>query len=380
MRTLQPRRSSWTGVLVVIAALLVITLFIGGGNAGDESVDITLDELETLVAEDRLIEAEIRVDADSVVGTFEPESSGDDPVPFETPYPDGFEGDLTTLLLGSSATTTVARSGPPLISFILGILPLLLLGGLAVFFVRRMGRSSGGLLNVGRAKAKRFSPDQPHVTFDDVAGLHEAVEELGEIRDFLESPTKYTAMGAKVPKGVLLAGPPGTGKSRMWSRTELRGDHHFPVEGLVYRAAIGDVSEEFPLVGIEGSRQRDLTPDVVNVPRIRLARGTVPGVHLAVREADGHRLQRPAFLVRVHPQRHGRAASQRRQQVVVRGGPGVGATNGGRLVGYQGEPIGKDLGAEAFLRAHHGDALRGIDNEIRLGVGRQIAAGVPIRP
>jgi cell division protease FtsH len=250
MRTLQPRRSSWTGVLVVIAALLATTLFVGAGNAGDESVDITLDELETFVAEDRLVEAEIRVDADNVVGTFDPESSGGDPMPFETPYPDGFEGELTTLLLGSSATTTVERSGPPLISFILGILPLLLLGGLALFFVLRMGRSSSGLLSVGRAKAKRFSADQPHVTFDDVAGLDEAVEELSEIRDFLESPAKYTAMGAKVPKGVLLAGPPGTGKTLL--ARAVAGEAGVPF----FSISGSDFVEMF--VGVGASRVRDL--------------------------------------------------------------------------------------------------------------------------
>ncbi|GMQ85894.1 MAG: hypothetical protein BMS9Abin07_1464 [Acidimicrobiia bacterium] len=250
MRTVQPRRRLLTVMSIAVVAVLLANIFFSSRDPASAPADVTLDQLETLVAEDRLLDAEIRVDADVVVGTFAPEAGVGDPVPFETPYPDGFEGELTTLLLGSSASTTVERTGTNPLSVILGFLPILLLVGLAVFFFTRMSRSGGGLMGVGRAKAKRFSADQPHVTFADVAGLDEAVEELDEIRDFLESPDKYTAMGARVPKGVLLAGPPGTGKTLL--ARAVAGEAGVPF----FSISGSDFVEMF--VGVGASRVRDL--------------------------------------------------------------------------------------------------------------------------
>ncbi len=250
MRKVQPRRRLLAALSIALGVMLVANVFFSNGEPANATVDVTLDELETLVAEDRLLDAEIRVDADIVVGTFAPEVDDGEPVPFETPYPDGFEGELTTLLLGSSATTTVERSGTPLLSIVLGFLPILLIVGVAIFFFTRMSRSGGNLLGIGRAKAKRFSADQPHVTFDDVAGLDEAVEELDEIRDFLESPGKYIAMGAKVPKGVLLAGPPGTGKTLL--ARAVAGEAGVPF----FSISGSDFVEMF--VGVGASRVRDL--------------------------------------------------------------------------------------------------------------------------
>jgi cell division protease FtsH len=243
------RRLLLTAISVMVTAAVLSSVFFGGNNADDAPRDVTLDELETLVAEDRLLSAEIRVDDDVVVGSLSPEAGGE-PVPFETPYPDGFEGELTTLLLGSSASTTVERSEPSPFTFILSLLPILLLVGVAIFFITRMKSSSGGLLGVGRAKAKRFSSDQPHVTFHDVAGLDEAVEELAEIKDFLESPDKYTVMGAKVPKGVLLAGPPGTGKTLL--ARAVAGE-----AGVPFFSISGSAFVEM-FVGVGASRVRDL--------------------------------------------------------------------------------------------------------------------------
>jgi len=250
MRPIRIRRSLLTVLSIVVAGVILANVFFGDGAASTAPVDVTLDELEALVAQDRLLEAEIKVDSDVVVGTFVPEAGGEEPVPFATPYPDGFEGELTTLLLGSSATTTVERAGPSPLGVVFGLLPLLLIIGVGIFFISRISRSGRGLLGVGRSRAKRFSADQPQVTFDDVAGLDEAVEELDEIRDFLESPAKYTAMGAKVPKGVLLAGPPGTGKTLL--ARAVAGE-----AGVPYFSISGsDFVEMF--VGVGASRVRDL--------------------------------------------------------------------------------------------------------------------------
>ena len=93
------------------------------------------------------------------------------------------------------------------------LVPALLLGGFMWWMLSRMGGGRGGAMGFGRSKAKVGSKEMPDVTFDDVAGEDEAVEELEEIREFLSEPEKFRAVGAKIPKGVLLYGPPGTGKT-----------------------------------------------------------------------------------------------------------------------------------------------------------------------
>ncbi len=93
------------------------------------------------------------------------------------------------------------------------VLPLLLLFGLMFFFMQSMQGGNSRVMSFGKAKAKKMTRDQPHITFKDVAGVDEAVEELEEIKEFLANPGKFQALGAKIPKGVLLVGPPGTGKT-----------------------------------------------------------------------------------------------------------------------------------------------------------------------
>ena len=98
------------------------------------------------------------------------------------------------------------------------ILPVLLILGFWLFLMRRMGGGAGGaggqIFNIGKSKATLFDKNaKVNVTFADVAGLEEAKEEVMEVVDFLKNPKKYTALGGKIPKGVLLVGPPGTGKT-----------------------------------------------------------------------------------------------------------------------------------------------------------------------
>ena len=105
-------------------------------------------------------------------------------------------------------------------------------------------------MQFGRSKAKQVTKDQPKVTFEDVAGLEEAIEELGEIKDFLQSPDKFRAMGAKIPKGVLLYGPPGTGKTLL--ARAVAGEAEVPF----FSISGSDFVEMF--VGVGASRVRDL--------------------------------------------------------------------------------------------------------------------------
>jgi cell division protease FtsH len=92
------------------------------------------------------------------------------------------------------------------------VIPLVFFVALWGFFFRRMGGAEGGVMSFARSKAKVYADDDVAVRFADVAGVDEAEEELKEIVEFLKTPKKYTSIGGRIPKGVLLVGPPGTGK------------------------------------------------------------------------------------------------------------------------------------------------------------------------
>lgn len=126
---------------------------------------------------------------------------------------------------------------------------LLVLGGVYLLFFRR-GGPGGGALTFGRSKAKLYAQDDLNVSFDDVAGLEEAVEELREVVDFLKNAEKYQSIGGRIPKGVLLVGPPGTGKTLL--ARAVAGEAGVPFFGL----SGSDFVEMF--VGVGAARVRDL--------------------------------------------------------------------------------------------------------------------------
>ena len=129
------------------------------------------------------------------------------------------------------------------------LLPLLLVGGLFWFLMRRMGPPQG-VMNFGKSKAKIYAEKEVHVTFSDVAGCDEAVEEVREIVEFLKEPKKFQALGARIPKGVLLLGAPGTGKTLL--ARAVAGEAGVPFFSL----SGSDFVEMF--VGVGASRVRDL--------------------------------------------------------------------------------------------------------------------------
>ncbi len=135
-------------------------------------------------------------------------------------------------------------------TFLFSILPFLIIG--ILFFVMFNNIQGGGnrVLGFGKSKAKLASKDTPKTTFADVAGCEEAIEELQEIREFLSEPAKFTAVGAKIPKGVLLYGPPGTGKTLL--ARAVAGEAGVPF----FSISGSDFVEMF--VGVGASRVRDL--------------------------------------------------------------------------------------------------------------------------
>jgi cell division protease FtsH len=130
------------------------------------------------------------------------------------------------------------------------LLPMLLLVGLWLFIFRRMSAGPGGIMSIGKSKARVYVEDETKVTFADAAGVDEAEEELKEIIEFLKHPEKFQVLGGKIPKGVLLVGPPGTGKTLL--ARAVAGEAGVPFLSLTG----SDFVEMF--VGVGAARVRDL--------------------------------------------------------------------------------------------------------------------------
>ena len=147
---------------------------------------------------------------------------------------------------------TVKISHPSLLAGLLTtLLPIVLIALIFLFLMNQIQGGGGrGVMQFAKSRAKLISKDMPKTTFSDVAGCEEAVEELGEIKEFLQEPAKFQAVGAKIPKGVLLYGPPGTGKTLL--ARAVAGEAGVPF----YSISGSDFVEMF--VGVGASRVRDL--------------------------------------------------------------------------------------------------------------------------
>jgi len=139
---------------------------------------------------------------------------------------------------------------PSLLGIILSWFPMLLLIGVWVFFMRQMQGKGGGAMGFGRSKAKLLTEAQGKITFNDVAGIDEAKEEVEEVIEFLRDPKKFRRLGGKIPKGVLLIGPPGTGKTLL--AKAIAGEANVPF----FVISGSDFVEMF--VGVGASRVRDM--------------------------------------------------------------------------------------------------------------------------
>ena len=137
-----------------------------------------------------------------------------------------------------------------LFGILITFLPLIFFGAVLVFMMRQAQGSSSQMFNFGKSKAKMFVGNSPSVSFDDVAGVDEAKEELQEVVEFLKFPEKFLTLGAKIPKGVLLVGPPGTGKTLL-SRA-VAGE-----AGVPFFSISGSEFVEM-FVGVGAARARDL--------------------------------------------------------------------------------------------------------------------------
>ncbi len=138
----------------------------------------------------------------------------------------------------------------PIIGWILQLVPFVLMGLLLIFILRQAQSGGSQALSFGRSRAKLLSENRPKVTFNDVAGIEEAKQELAEVVEFLKYPKKFQALGARIPKGVLLLGPPGSGKTLL--ARAIAGEAGVPF----FSISGSDFVEMF--VGVGASRVRDL--------------------------------------------------------------------------------------------------------------------------
>ncbi len=169
---------------------------------------------------------------------------------FRTYAPTQYEGLANKLLERGVAMTAAKEATSPWATILYSWLPLLLMIGFWIFFMRQMQGGSSKALSFGKSKAKLSSGAQKKVTFKDVAGVDEAKEELQEIIEFLKEPQKFQKLGGRIPKGVLLMGAPGTGKTLL--ARAVAGEANVPF----FSISGSDFVEMF--VGVGASRVRDL--------------------------------------------------------------------------------------------------------------------------
>ncbi len=169
--------------------------------------------------------------------------------PFKTYAPK--DPELISMLRSKGvAITAKPMEESPWFQVFLSWVPMLLLIGVWIFFMRQMQAGGGKAMSFGKSRARLMSDAQDKVTFEDVAGIDEAKEELGEIVDFLSDPKKFTRLGGRIPKGVLLVGAPGTGKTLL--ARAIAGEAGVPF----FTISGSDFVEMF--VGVGASRVRDL--------------------------------------------------------------------------------------------------------------------------
>ena len=228
----------WGVIVVVLIGLY--SMMTGGGHAG-ASGQITYSQLLSKVASGEVKKAVIRGPSVEVTDT-----AGKT---FGAMTPNN-QDDLVKRLEGQGADIEVKQMGGGLVGLLVQSLPILLLVGVWIFFMRQMQGGARGAMGFGKSKAKMMTENKNRITFDDVAGVDEAKEELTEIVEFLKDPQKYQRLGGKIPKGALMVGPPGTGKTLLGRA--VAGEAGVPF----FYISGSDFVEMF--VGVGASRVRDM--------------------------------------------------------------------------------------------------------------------------
>ena len=232
-------------ILWIVIGLLLIALFNLFQNSSSTNSNSEISFSDFLIAADNGNISEVKIVGNNVTGFF------DDGRSFSTYSPNYPE---LIGKLSESGVKIVAepsdRSMHPILSVLLSWFPMLLLIGVWIFFMRQMQSGGGKAMGFGKSKAKLLNEAIGKVTFDDVAGIDEAKQELEEVVEFLKDPKKFSRLGGKIPTGALLVGPPGTGKTLL--ARAIAGEANVPF----FSISGSDFVEMF--VGVGASRVRDM--------------------------------------------------------------------------------------------------------------------------
>ena len=252
------KRSGLIYIVILVAAVALATVLLSGAQ---KPVEIGLDEAIALSQSNQIVE--LMIDDTTLLIT------ATDGRELTTAIANLNYVDLQELGLNLKGVAKygVNAQGFNWGSMLIGFLPLLLFGALLFFVLFRARGANNQALSFGRSRARLAPPDKPEVTFDDVAGIDEAKQELYEVVEFLKSREKFQSLGARIPRGVLLIGPPGTGKTLL--ARAIAGE-----AGVPFFSISGSEFVEM-FVGVGASRVRDLfdqakrsTPCIVFVDEI----------------------------------------------------------------------------------------------------------------
>jgi cell division protease FtsH len=229
--------------IIVLLSVGLFNMFQNPNKMAASKAEVPFSEFLSEVDEGRVIKVEIQ--GNNITGLL---SDGSSFTTYSPNYPNLVEK-LSNKGVSIIASPIDAKM-PSLLGVLLSWFPMLLLIGVWVFFMRQMQGGKGGAMGFGKSKAKLLTEAQGKVTFNDVAGVEEAKEEVEEIVEFLRDPKKFSRLGGKIPKGALLIGPPGTGKTLL--AKAIAGEANVPF----FSISGSDFVEMF--VGVGASRVRDM--------------------------------------------------------------------------------------------------------------------------
>lgn len=231
--------------LWVVIGLLIFALFNLFQGSSIRATQNTLAFSEFLSAVKSGEVNNVKIQGNAIAGNFRDGRS------FQTYAPD--DPNLVSTLTEQGVKISAAPSEEgslTLFSILISWFPMLLLIGVWIFFMRQMQSGGGKAMGFGKSKARMLTEKSGRVTFDYVAGIDEAKQELEEVVDYLKDPQKFQRLGGKIPKGCLLVGPPGTGKTLL--ARAIAGEANVPF----FTISGSDFVEMF--VGVGASRVRDM--------------------------------------------------------------------------------------------------------------------------
>ena len=241
-------RNAALWIVIVLLLALLYSVFQGGAT---RTAGNTVSYSDFVRAVEQRQVQDVRIQGNTITGTFREPRNGVQKFSTYVPSTPPDEALMPMLIKNVDRVDAgPAEEGVNLGSMFVSWLPVLVLVGVYIFFLRQMQSGTGRAMGFGKSKARLLTEKHGRVTFDDVAGIDEAKAELEEIVDFLKDPQKFQRLGGKIPKGCLLVGPPGTGKTLL--ARAIAGEANVPF----FTISGSDFVEMF--VGVGASRVRDM--------------------------------------------------------------------------------------------------------------------------